>query len=1164
MKTYLETIVRNGHYFTVGDNGAEFANIRSGDVIFNHKQTEELFKNGYVTSGGGRAKVVGESFVTGTAYRLKAKDNTKPKTPKNTNNSKTTKKSGSSSSNNNNNKKKKKTTKKKDPLAFLDEYWDWVEIKLKRVNAKTEKAITQIERSATLNGKLAKNDTARKQVKHEKSTNDAAAKRYLKQANIVAKKTGLKSGTIKKIKNGKIDIDSYGEKTQKKIQGYQTWYDKYLEAKNTAAELAQKEKELAKERLSYIKDYYNSVVSLKNTLKDVADSQRELNKSIGLAYGSNEDYEQYKTATTRQKEAYNKLKEQLAKQQAEFKKLTAPIKETVYTTKTSYKKQTVYKKDKNGKVVKDKKGNKVPKKDKNGKVVKKKVKVTKKVPKKDKKGNTVKRYVLDKKGNKTYKLNPNSAEAYGYQQELEELKKSMNEAAASYYDIQKEMRDIKITKFQNVVDALERSLSKLNSQVELNTSRGKKTTNEEYQKQINTNVDEVNSLYKQLQQIRENQKYYAVGSENYNDYEEQASNVTSSIYEKLKNIEDIKDTAFEARTKEIEEQIEKYKTLQSELDSFYDLLNEEAFWDKNGKMTEDGAAGISLIAQSMAAAKQQVADYTAGLEKLQEMLDNGLITEDEYADKSKEYIQGVQDSVAANHKYEQSLISLYQTQMQKEIDAINKSIDARKKALSQKKAYYDYDKTLKEKNKDVNLLKAQISALEGVNNATAQAQLKKLKADLADAQDDLDDTRKDHENDMREQGYDKMSEDLSKMLEDTEYELTHNSEKQQEIVKSMLDNMVNMYGDAYKKIDDIIKKGGWVGSDLFDKGIGDSSTKDGAQNNANKATESQTNTNKNPSSTISNVSTSDVSKDSSGKSAEERTSDIEKKVADDKPITKNRQVMSFSVSKSSVTVQAGKTVSVTAKVVQPADAANSFTWKSSNTRIATVSGGKIKGVKAGTCTVTVYPTNNTGLIKEISVKVTAKSSGKAKAKFDIHMQSGSVSSKNHASSSKKKTSSNKKSSSKKKSTAKLTAKKKKATPIKSHALGSKSIPNDQIAWTQENGEEAIIRRKSDGAILTRLGKGDMVLPANATSNLWDWASINPNTALNGIDTSVISSSNVGGNTTITNHYDSLLTVEGNVDKDALPGLKDLLEMSYKHTSQRMYEDAKKTGMRRSF
>lgn len=39
-----EVLVRHGKYTTLGDNGAEFVNLRAGDIIFNHKQSEELFK----------------------------------------------------------------------------------------------------------------------------------------------------------------------------------------------------------------------------------------------------------------------------------------------------------------------------------------------------------------------------------------------------------------------------------------------------------------------------------------------------------------------------------------------------------------------------------------------------------------------------------------------------------------------------------------------------------------------------------------------------------------------------------------------------------------------------------------------------------------------------------------------------------------------------------------------------------------------------------------------------------------------------------------------------------------------------------------------------------------------------------------------------------------
>lgn len=46
------------------------------------------------------------------------------------------------------------------------------------------------------------------------------------------------------------------------------------------------------------------------------------------------------------------------------------------------------------------------------------------------------------------------------------------------------------------------------------------------------------------------------------------------------------------------------------------------------------------------------------------------------------------------------------------------------------------------------------------------------------------------------------------------------------------------------------------------------------------------------------------------------------------------------------------------------------------------------------------------------------------------------------------------------------------------------VPNDQLAWTQEQGEEAIVR--NDGSILTPLSRDVSVLNADMTKNLWDF------------------------------------------------------------------------------
>lgn len=58
--------------------------------------------------------------------------------------------------------------------------------------------------------------------------------------------------------------------------------------------------------------------------------------------------------------------------------------------------------------------------------------------------------------------------------------------------------------------------------------------------------------------------------------------------------------------------------------------------------------------------------------------------------------------------------------------------------------------------------------------------------------------------------------------------------------------------------------------------------------------------------------------------------------------------------------------------------------------------------------------------------------------------------------------------------------------LSGYAFGVEELFKDELAWTQENGTEFIMRR-SDGAILTPLTQGDGVLNAQASSNLWNMA-----------------------------------------------------------------------------
>ena len=63
-----ELIVRNGKFFTIGDEGAEFFQYQKDDIIFNAEQTKQIFEKGKISSGNrrGRALVEGTAFSGGT------------------------------------------------------------------------------------------------------------------------------------------------------------------------------------------------------------------------------------------------------------------------------------------------------------------------------------------------------------------------------------------------------------------------------------------------------------------------------------------------------------------------------------------------------------------------------------------------------------------------------------------------------------------------------------------------------------------------------------------------------------------------------------------------------------------------------------------------------------------------------------------------------------------------------------------------------------------------------------------------------------------------------------------------------------------------------------------------------------------------------------------
>ena len=297
---------------------------------------------------------------------------------------------------------------------------------------------------------------------------------------------------------------------------------------------------------------------------------------------------------------------------------------------------------------------------------------------------------------------------------LNGFKQELYESQSALIEFEDQLRELDYTAIQNKIDGFAQAVDKISAQINLMEARDEKVPESVYQQQIDANNNQIAANQQLRASKLKEQGLYDVGSTRYQELAEEINDLDVETLNLMADNEALKDSIYELRFANLDNQIEAYGKLKDEINDFRSLLNEDAFFAKNGGLTEEGLAELALLQQGISASKNEIADYREGLEKLKKSYANGVISLDEYNEKSEEYCAGIRDSIKDVSDYEDALTDLYMTQMRTENEALQEIIDKRKEALQAKKSYYDYDKTLKNQQKDVSMLQAQISALQGV------------------------------------------------------------------------------------------------------------------------------------------------------------------------------------------------------------------------------------------------------------------------------------------------------------------------------------------------------------------------------------------------------------------------------------------------------------------
>nr|WP_297935716.1 hypothetical protein [uncultured Lachnoclostridium sp.] len=635
-----------------------------------------------------------------------------------------------------------------------------------------------------------------------------------------------------------------------------------------------------------------------------------------------------------------------------------------------------------------------------------------------------------------------------YAQALVDNERQKLENISTYYDSH-------MSQYENRNSLLNTYMDRMQTQG-YNLSTGFYTAQiDQYQKQVDEKQAELAEMRKQFQESVD-KGIIKEGTEEYYEMQDSIDQVAMSVEEATNNIAEMQASIRDLEWDQFDQMQDAISRITSESDFLIDLMSHKDMYDEDGKITDQGMATMGLHGVNYNTYMAQADKYKEEILKISEELANDPNNQ-KLIDRKNELIDAQQQSILSAENEKDSIKDLIQDGIDKELDALDDLIDKYLDALDKEKALWEYKKKTAEQSEKIASLQKQLSSLVGDSSEENKAKLQKLKEDLKSAQDDLEETQydkfisdqKDLLNQLKDdykKALDDRMDNIDALLSDAIASINSNSSSISQTLQTESKNVGYQMSSDMQKIWDtseapVITEYG----DKFDSKL---TTTNSTLDNIWKRQQSMIDAiNAMANTYIQKVEenlkqTGKTETSDDGKNNNSSNSDYD---------FSDGSNVDFSDGSNTNSGQQGQQPTEPAKPQKPVKPTKTGNNKAEVGDKVTFSSGKYYGDASGGS-----GSGNSYLGKKVYITRINKSS-----KYPYHISTGS------------------KLGSGDLGWVKL-------SQLKGYASGIMKVPDDQLAWTQEQGDEAIIR--NDGGILTPLSRDMSVLNADMTKNLWDFMS----------------------------------------------------------------------------
>ena len=390
--------------------------------------------------------------------------------------------------------------------------------------------------------------------------------------------------------------------------------------------------------------------------------------------------------------------------------------------------------------------------------------------------------------------------------EYQDLYNKAQDASKRILETKDAIHDLNLSKLDNIIDQF-KQMTDIQSQM-IDTEKQLLDLREKSGEEIHAD-DYISLAGKQLKLTRQNADAYNTlaaemtsmdlreGTEEWKKYNDQLQVYKNNMISAADAIEQYKDAMTDLVYKGLRDFTSAMDSINGTISTMNDLIGNTNLVDEFGSLTDRGLAQVALYAHQMSNAKQEATEYAEAIKSLDDALDSGLITQDEYNSMLHEYTSAQENAVKSSKEARDAILALAKEGIQAEIDAKKKLIDETKAALDAEKDLHDYQKSINEKQDNISKLERQIATLSNSTNRNDIAQRLQLQSQLAQAKEELYELQYDHEIEQRKNALDDEYEAFEESKKKESDELDTNLDAQNAAINKYLEQVKNNYSTVY-------------------------------------------------------------------------------------------------------------------------------------------------------------------------------------------------------------------------------------------------------------------------------------------------------------------------------------------------------------------------------